>query len=245
MVRDYYLRGGAEIRALYAEGDRLYIASRDSLYLYPGRTPPGSSEFPSQEILPLYASEMLESLPPFIMPIEKIDLPDIAFRLPGAPRSYRYGVHEGIDFFQGEEGSVTRNTPLLAIADGVVVRADDEYSEPTAEEMEEMLARTQEAGYTSLEILERLRGRQVWIDLGDGIAVRYCHLSRIAEGLEVGQKVKQGTIIGYAGNSGTPQAQIGPEVGVHLHLEIRLGDGYLGQYLRPSEVKEWLAQIFE
>ena len=245
MVRDYYLRGGAEIRALYAEGDRLYLASRDSLYLYPGRTPPGSSEFPSQEILPLYASEMLESLPPFIMPIEKIDLPDIAFRLPGAPRSYRYGVHEGIDFFQGEEGSVTRNTPLLAIADGVVVRADDEYSEPTAEEMEEMLARTQEAGYTSLEILERLRGRQVWIDLGDGIAVRYCHLSRIAEGLEVGQKVKQGTIIGYAGNSGTPQAQIGPEVGVHLHLEIRLGDGYLGQYLRPSEVKEWLAQIFE
>jgi len=34
-------------------------------------------------------------------------------------------------------------------------------------------------------------------------------------------------------------------VGVHLHLEVRLGDGYLGQYLRPSEVKEWLAQIFE
>jgi len=245
MVRHYYLRGGDEIRALYAEGDRLYLASRDSLYLYPGLTPPGSSEFAPQETPSPYASEILASLPPFIMPIERIDLPDIAFRLPGAPRSYRYGVHEGIDFFRGEEGIVTSDTPLLAIADGVVVRADDEYSDPTAEEMEEMLAETQEAHYTPPEILERLRGRQVWIDLGDGIVVRYCHLSRIAEGLEVGQEVEQGTIIGYAGNSGTPQGQAGPEVGVHLHLEVRLGDGYLGQYLRPSEVKEWLAQIFE
>jgi len=243
MVRDYYLRGGAEIRALYAEGDRLYLASRDSLYLYPGRTPPGSSEFPSPETPPLHTSEILESFPPFIMPIESIHLPDIAFHLPGAPRSYRYGVHEGIDFFA--EGTVTRDTPLLAIADGVVIRADDEYSEPTMEEMEEMLAETQEARYTPPGILERLRGRQVWIDLGGGIVVRYCHLSRIAEGLEVGQEVEEGAIIGYAGNSGTPQAQVGPEVGVHLHLEVRLGDGYLGQYLRPSEVKEWLAQIFE
>ena len=238
MVRQYYIRGGAEIRALYAEGDRLYLASRDSLYLYPG-----SSEFPSQERPPLHTSEVLESLPLFIMPIERVHLPEIAFRLPGAPRSYRYGVHEGIDFFA--EGTVTRDTPLLAIADGVVIRADDEYSEPTAEEMEEMLAETQEAHYTPPEILERLRGRQVWIDLGGGIVVRYCHLSRIAEGLGVGQEVKQGTTVGYAGNSGTPQAQVGPEVGVHLHLEVRLGDGYLGQYLRPSEVKEWLPQVFE
>lgn len=245
MVRDYYLRGGAEIRAFYAEGDRLYLASPDSLFLYPGRTPPGSLEFPSPEIPPLHPSEILESLPPFKMPIERIHLPDISFRLPGAPRSYRYGVHEGIDFFKGEEGTVTRDTPLLATADGVVIRADDEYSEPTAEEMEKMLAETQEAAYTPPEILERLRGRQVWIDLGGGIVVRYCHLSRITEGLEMGQEVKQGTIIGYAGNSGTPQAPAGPEVGVHLHLEVRLGDGYLGQYLRPSEVKEWLAQIFE
>ena len=245
MVRDYYLRGGAEIRAFYAEGDRLYLTSRDSLYLYPGRTPPGWSELPSPETPPLYASEILESLPPFIMPIERIQLPDIAFRLPAAPRSYRYGVHEGIDFFRGEEGAVTRDTPLLAIAGGVVIRADDEYSEPMAEEVEEMLAETQEAGYTPPEILERLRGRQVWIDLSGGIVVRYCHLSRVAEGLEVGQEVEQGTTVGYAGNSGTPQAQVGPEVGVHLHLEVRLGDGYLGQHLRPSEVKEWLAQIFE
>jgi murein DD-endopeptidase MepM/ murein hydrolase activator NlpD len=245
MVRQYYLRGGAEIRALYAEGDRLYLASRDSLYIYPGRTPPGWREFPPQETPSLYALEILESLPPFIMPIERIELPDMAFRLPGAPRSYRYGVHEGIDFYRGEEGAVTRDTPLLAIADGAVTRADDEYSEPMAEEVEEMLAQTQEAGYTPPEILERLRGRQVWIDLGDGIVVRYCHLSRIAGGLEVGLEVEQGTIIGYAGNSGTPQAQVGPDVGVHLHLEVRLGDGYLGQYLRPSEIKEWLAQIFE
>ncbi len=247
MVRQYYLRGGGEIQVLYAEGDRLYLASRDAIYAYPGVTPPaweGASAEPVAPFLP-HARQILKALPSFIFPIEGMRLPDRAFLLPGAPRLYRYGVHEGTDFYLGREGVVTEDTPLLAVADGVVIRADDEYSEPTAEEMEEMLTETQEAHYTPPEILERLRGRQVWLDLGGGIVVRYCHLSRIAEGLEVGQKVKQGTIIGYAGNSGTPQAQAGPEVGVHLHLEVRLGDGYLGQYLRPSEVKEWLARIFQ
>jgi len=247
MVRQYYLRGGAEIRALYAEGDRLYLASRDAIYAYPGVTPPTWERAPAEPVVPLlpHDPQILEALSSFIFPIEGTRLPDRAFLFPGAPRLYRYGVHEGTDFYLGREGVVTEDIPLLAMADGVVIRADWEYEEPTAEEMEEMLAETQEAHYTPPEILERLRGRQVWIDLGDGIVVRYCHLSRIAEGLEVGQEVKQGTIIGYAGNSGTPQAQAGPEVGVHLHLEVRLGDGYLGQYLRPSEVKEWLGQIFE
>jgi len=177
--------------------------------------------------------------------MEGMRLPDRAYLFPGAPRLYRYGVHEGTDFYLGPEGAVTPNTPLVAMADGVVIRADWEYEEPTTEEMEGMLAEAQEAHHTPPEILDRLRGRQVWIDHGEGIVVRYCHLSRIAERLEVGQEVKQGTIIGYAGNSGTPQAQTGPEVGVHLHLEVRLGDGYLGQHLRPLEVKEWLAQILE
>jgi len=247
MVRDYYLRGGAEICALYAEGDRLYLASRDAIYAYPGLTPSTWERAPTEPVAPFlpHDPQILEALPSFIFPIEGTRLPDRAYLLPGAPRLYRYGVHEGTDFYLGREGAVTEKTPLLAMADGVVIRADWEYEEPTAEEMEEMLAETQETGYTPLEILERLRGRQVWIDLGGGIVVRYCHLSRIAEGLEVGQEVKQGSIIGYAGNSGTPQAQAGPEVGVHLHLEVRLGDGYLGQYLRPSEVKERLPQIFE
>ena len=247
MVRDYYLRGGDEIRALYAEGDRLYLASRDAIYAYPGLTPPTWEKAPAQPVAPLlpHAPQILEALPPCIFPIEGTRLPDRAFLFPGAPRLYRYGVHEGTDFYLGREGALTEDTPLLAMADGVVIRADWEHEEPTTEEMEGMLTETQEAHCTPPEILDRLRGRQVWIDLGGDIVVRYCHLSRIAEGLEVGQEVEQGTIIGYAGNSGTPQAQVGPEVGVHLHLEIRLGDGYLGQYLRPSEVKEWLAQIFE
>lgn len=247
MVREYYLRGGAEIRALYAEGDRLYLASGDAIYIYPGVTPSTWEKPPAEPVasLPPHHPRILETLPPFIFPIEGARLPDRAFLFPGAPRFYRYGIHEGTDFYLVPEGAVTEDTPLLAMAEGVIIRADHEYSEPTAEEMEEMLARAQEAGYTPPEILDKLRGRQIWIDLGDDIVVRYCHLSRIAEGLEVGQEVKQGSIIGYAGNSGTPEAQAGPEVGVHLHLEVRLGDGYLGQYLRPSEAKEWLAQIFK
>jgi murein DD-endopeptidase MepM/ murein hydrolase activator NlpD len=84
----------------------------------------------------------------------------------------------------------------------------------------------------------------VWIDHGQGVVSRYCHLSAVAEGLEVGQSVEQGQIIGYVGNSGTPASYYGQGLEMHLHLEIRIGDGYLGQYLRPIEVKRWLSQAF-
>jgi murein DD-endopeptidase MepM/ murein hydrolase activator NlpD len=244
-IREYRLSDGGQIRAFFVQGGRLYIASRDGLYIYPGRTVSRSVVTVPQWPLQPHDPAILEALPPFILPIEGGSLPETSFRLPGAPRSYRYGVHEGIDFYMTKDGAVTTDTPLLAVADGVVVRADQEYVSPTEEEMEEMLSRALEAHYTPPDLLDRLRGRQVWIDHGEGVVTRYCHLERLAEGLTVGQEVKQGALIAYAGNSGTPQALDGPQVGVHLHLEIRVGEGYLGQYLRPVEVQRWLAQIFQ
>jgi len=56
-------------------------------------------------------------------------------------------------------------------------------------------------------------------------------------------RVSQGEVIGYVGNSGTTESLTGPNFGLHLHFEIWVGDGYLGQYLPPTETRSWLEQV--
>ncbi|HEY7640100.1 MAG TPA: peptidoglycan DD-metalloendopeptidase family protein [Steroidobacteraceae bacterium] len=58
-------------------------------------------------------------------------------------------------------------------------------------------------------------GRVVIIEHGGGISTLYGHMSRFARGLSSGDRVKQGTTIGYVGSSG---AATGP----HLHYEYRV-----------------------
>lgn len=58
-------------------------------------------------------------------------------------------------------------------------------------------------------------GNLIRLEHEDGMQTYYMHLSRFADGLEVGQVVRQGTIIGYVGSTG---ASTGP----HLHYEIRI-----------------------
>ena len=251
LVRDYrFAEPGTEMQSVYVDQEKLYLASRDVLYVYPSEPVqpprPEPAAMPDLALSPPAPHDpaTLELLPPLTLPVEGSVLPDMAFRLPGAPRSYRYGVHEGLDFYRAAGAPVTRDTPMLAAADGKVVRVDVEYAAPSWDEMEETLAHAREVYHSPADILDVLRGRQVWIDHGDGIVTRYCHLDSVAEGLTVGQEIRQGQLIGYAGNSGTPAASDGQDLEVHLHLEIRIGDGYLGQFLRPIETKRWLKQAF-
>jgi murein DD-endopeptidase MepM/ murein hydrolase activator NlpD len=58
-------------------------------------------------------------------------------------------------------------------------------------------------------------GRVVIIEHGGGISTLYGHMSRFARGLHSGDRVKQGSTIGYVGSSG---AATGP----HLHYEYRV-----------------------
>lgn len=58
-------------------------------------------------------------------------------------------------------------------------------------------------------------GNLIRLEHEGGMQTYYMHLSRFADGLEVGQTVRQGTIIGYVGTTG---ASTGP----HLHYEIRI-----------------------
>jgi hypothetical protein len=52
-----------------------------------------------------------------------------------------------------------------------------------------------------------------------------------------------GQVIATVGNSGTPASVYSETDDVHLHLELWLGDHYIGQFLRPIEAREWLERI--
>lgn len=137
---------------------------------------------------------------------------------------------------------------MLAAKGGQVLRADTDYVEMTAEERDRLLTISQNQGYTDAaaldRALDRFRGRQVWIDHGGGVVTRYAHLSAIADGISAGVFVEVGQVIGFVGNSGTPDGVTNPDAEIHLHLEIRVGETYLGQGLSLEEMLRVLEQAF-
>lgn len=178
-------------------------------------------------------------------PIEGACLPTSDNLLPNATRDYRAGIHEGIDFYPGLAcAEIAQGTPVLAAKDGTVIRADLSYVGLTADELNELLTRSQSQGYTDAAALDRFRGRQVWIVHGDGIITRYAHLDGISPGIDVGVPVQAGQVVGYVGESGTPESVTAPGTEMHLHFELRVGDSYLGAGLPLDQVLALLERAF-
>ena len=177
----------------------------------------------------------------FQAPLDGACLPEVEGHLPGAPREYRNGVHEGLDLYPGVSCAVVAlGTPVLAAKDGVLLRADLGYQELTEAEY-----RAAEGdGFQGALILDMFRGRQVWIDHGAGVVTRYAHLSGIAAGLRVGQAVRAGQVIAFVGESGTPESLFAPGTDYHLHFEIRVGRTYLGAALPPLEARALYRDAF-
>lgn len=151
--------------------------------------------------------------------------------IPGAPREYRGGVHEGVDIAAPDGASVR------AARAGKVVRIDRDYVEWPELERARALAEAVRIGGTPLEVLDRVRGRQVWLDHDDGVVTRYAHLGSVAA-LALGERVFEGEVIGTVGSSGLPEG------GPHLHFEIRVGEGYLGQQMAMEDARAALALAF-
>jgi murein DD-endopeptidase MepM/ murein hydrolase activator NlpD len=174
----------------------------------------------------------------FAFPIAGGCLPTSDNLMPNAERPYRRGIHEGVDFYDCDNCTpIAAGTEVLAVKAGQVIRADLDYQELTFEELNELYARIDELGECDDYTLDRFRGRQVWIDHGKGIVTRYAHLGGIAPGIRPGVEVEAGEVVGYVGDSGTPESVTNPGTENHLHFEIRVGEAYLGQGLPPEETR--------
>jgi murein DD-endopeptidase MepM/ murein hydrolase activator NlpD len=176
----------------------------------------------------------------FDFPIASGCLPQGDQLMPNAPRPYRAGIHEGVDIYAVDSCVPIRlGTPVLAAKDGVVVRADLAYVDLTPARAAQL-----EQDPTTPEAIDAYRGRQVWVDHGDGIVTRYAHLSGIAPGITAGTKVTKGQHIAYVGESGTPDSLVSPGSELHLHFEVRVGDTYLGARQPPAEVRRLFVVLF-
>ena len=176
----------------------------------------------------------------FIYPTVYQYLPN-QFCMPNASRSYRNGIHEGLDFL------ANRKSPIFSVFDGVIVRIDTVLMDLSLKEYDKMMLVTKEKG-NKAPILDYLRGIQVWIQHSDSVYSRYCHLSRTNPDFKLGDIVRQGEIIGYGGNSGLNWSRYkqnrNDNYGQHLHFEIRYGDAYLGKGFPYSEVKRLYEKVF-
>lgn len=115
--------------------------------------------------------------------------------------NFGYRVHPIAGYrkmHQGMDFSASTGTPIIAPADGVVVEA------------------------------RRWGGYGNWIRLrhANGLETGYAHMSRYAAGMRAGQRVTQGQVIGYVGNTGN-------STGPHLHYEMWRN----GQRINPASVR--------
>lgn len=161
--------------------------------------------------------------------------------IPGAPRTYRNGFHEGLDLYDSDNCvPIGRNTPVVAVRQGRVVRADVKYEELSAAELAQLNSQpgTEQA-------LDRFRGRQVWLDHGDGVITRYAHLASIAPGVQEGVTVLEGQVIAFVGESGTPESVTAPGTENHLHFEVRIGSSFLGEGQSRAEARRSYEMLFK
>jgi murein DD-endopeptidase MepM/ murein hydrolase activator NlpD len=178
-------------------------------------------------------------------PVPGARLPASDDNLPGAPRAYRHGVSQGFDLFPEDAGvPIVYGTPVVAAADGQIVRADVGFTEMDPRAWEVLMADVEEAGADASQ-LDQLRGRQVWLRTADGTVLRYGHLSAVRTGVRTGTNVYRGQVLGFVGNSGTDRAVAGSQEGARLRFEIWLTeDEFFGAGMEATEVRLAAATLF-
>ena len=192
-----------------------------------------------------YDLPLPEWLHGFTLPIPKAQVPDNPNLLPGALRTYRNGVHQGVDFY------CPFATPVRAAKQGYILRLDQSYQEIPLTFRNYLLETPRILYQTPPEILEVLHGQCVILDHGitDGrwVVSVYSHLSGVNEDLKLGMFVTQGAIIGYAGVSGTSadyEDFFTKQTKCHLHFEIRANGNPLGLDMTSQEAGRLYSAVF-
>jgi len=214
-------------------------------YTYPGSIP----------ILPLFS---VSTTPPItndlkylklLLPCENVPVPEQPLLLPNAPRAYRHGTHRGIDFY------VNWGTPVRAVTDGVIIRAEHGYKEMSEDFRLDVLSDAKILGRTPSDVFEHLLlGQAVYIDHGFDLVpgyravTIYAHMSHINSSITVGSTIRRGEVIGQSGNTGTKDSTLKKKTGAHLHWEMilqnKVGEYYLGQGLNSDSLYVLFQNIF-
>lgn len=236
----YAFAGMQRLRSAALAGDRLYAVAGRMLYIAnlneTGEGCPGVS----YDDRYLYDGvDLRQVLAGFRIPFPGARLHSRPRSYPGARRLYRFGVHEGIDFYPGDAPRLDYGSPIHAVVDGVITRIDTDFAEITPDEYAVMIERIRQEHRTPPDILDRLRGRQVYVEHAPGIELRYCHLTDVPTG-NVGDRVEEGDLVGTVGVTGTSSGVYGTRVGPHLHMEIWIHGRYLGHGLTiPETIRLW------
>ncbi|MFB8425118.1 M23 family metallopeptidase [Priestia megaterium] len=167
-------------------------------------------------------------------------------QVPGAARDYRNGKHEGFDWYPGAIGiEITRQTLIHPLFEGRIVRIDKNFKELEFNHREVLLKEAAESNNTSQKTLDKLRGRQVWIQSKNGVLVHYAHTSSVNPELKVGDYVKTTDWIAKVGNSGTSNGALGTDEDLHLHSDILVCGKNFWEYGDISDMNNSLIDIFD
>lgn len=151
-----------------------------------------------------------------------------------APITSPYGVYRGTKkdgtdiIHRGVDIGVPSNSPIVSIADGEVVRSD----------------MRDKNGYGNLIIVKHNDYGVIYYSV-------YAHLTK--RGVNEGDEVKKGDIIGYSGGDQGKENGAGNSTGAHLHFEIRKepdGDwvdpvNYLGAISFVEDKEEVIKDVFD
>lgn len=170
-----------------------------------------------------------------------------AIHLPGAPRDYRAGIHQGFDFSNGYSGRIMPpDAAAVAVAPGEIIRIDQGYTDPGTPALEYWAGQADDPGFPGEYALDQLRGRQVWIRHESGHVSRYGNLSAVHPELGPGSKVEQGQPVGKIGTSGQEPAGGAQDPAPQLHFELWSSDGtrHLCQDAAPLDCHRQLRTVF-
>ena len=165
--------------------------------------------------------------------------------LPNAPRLYRSGIHQGVDF-----GCSTPGHPVTAALAGRVVMAVGDFEDPSPPERNQLLDTASVLGATPPYTLIMLYGNHVVVDHGfiDGVGhvvSLYAHLDALETGVRPGLWVEAGQPLGAMGNTGTHAgASESMHEQLHLHWELHIDGQYLGVGLSPADTRAVYTALF-
>ena len=117
--------------------------------------------------------------------------------------SATYDGHDGIDLRIMSMADVARGVPVLAMADGTVLRSRDGVPDHLV---------TSEADRA--DVADKECGNGMIVELGEGFEIQYCHLRQGSLVVKPGDHVERGQKLGEIGASGLAQFP-------HVHVTVR------------------------